>query len=431
MNIGFRLPIPGRPYVSFRVTKAMLSFFMAALAAAFLYFAPFAHAATLLTGADCKLLKANSGTDATITANTVDTLALSGLTSTDYLDITTTLYSLTQSITGNAQLYSTTDSLELARVGAASWNANRSVFAHVIMTPSVHSSTEIMNMTIKNDPSSATNAGPAVSTFTGLNGSVTTTTAWTGSWTLGLRHGAITSGGSLEWKWAVYKCSSPSTDSTAYLTVANNLSDVNSASTSLANLSGVPTSRTVNGHALSSDVTVTKSDVGLGSVENTALSTWAGSTNLATLGTITSGVWNGTVVTVPYGGTSLSSITSGSIMRGNGTSAPSLLAFSGSATDYLSGAGTWTVPPGTGSGLPANAAGFLENDGAGSLSWSTPAGTLPPDSPGALVNDGSGGLSWINDPSYMFDAMALLLLIGGSAAIFLAVAFWRNGSSKS
>lgn len=46
----------------------------------------------------------------------------------------------------------------------------------------------------------------------------------------------------------------------------------------------VPATRTVNGHALSADVTVTKSDVGLGNVEDTALSTWAGSANLVTVG---------------------------------------------------------------------------------------------------------------------------------------------------
>ena len=34
--------------------------------------------------------------------------------------------------------------------------------------------------------------------------------------------------------------------------------------------------------------TVSKSDVGLSNVENTALSTWAGSTNITTLGTVTS-----------------------------------------------------------------------------------------------------------------------------------------------
>ena len=50
-------------------------------------------------------------------------------------------------------------------------------------------------------------------------------------------------------------------------------------------------------------VTLTSTDVGLGSVENTALSTWAGSTNITTLGTIGTGVWNGTAVGILYGGT--------------------------------------------------------------------------------------------------------------------------------
>lgn len=55
----------------------------------------------------------------------------------------------------------------------------------------------------------------------------------------------------------------------------------------------VPTTRTVNGHTLSADISVTKGDVGLGAVENTALSTWAGSTNITTLGTIAAGIKTG------------------------------------------------------------------------------------------------------------------------------------------
>jgi hypothetical protein len=39
-----------------------------------------------------------------------------------------------------------------------------------------------------------------------------------------------------------------------------------------------------------------KTTLGLNNVENTALSTWAGSTNLTTLGTIVTGVWNGTAI---------------------------------------------------------------------------------------------------------------------------------------
>ena len=48
---------------------------------------------------------------------------------------------------------------------------------------------------------------------------------------------------------------------------------------------------------------VAKADVGLGSVENTALSTWAGTANITTLGTITTGVWNGTAISIAKGGT--------------------------------------------------------------------------------------------------------------------------------
>jgi hypothetical protein len=42
-------------------------------------------------------------------------------------------------------------------------------------------------------------------------------------------------------------------------------------------------------------------------VENTALSTWAGTNNLTTVGTITSGVWSGTAVAVENGGTGATS----------------------------------------------------------------------------------------------------------------------------
>ena len=43
-----------------------------------------------------------------------------------------------------------------------------------------------------------------------------------------------------------------------------------------------------------------KSDLTLSNVENTAVSTWAGTTNITTLGTIGTGVWNGTAVADSY-----------------------------------------------------------------------------------------------------------------------------------
>lgn len=46
--------------------------------------------------------------------------------------------------------------------------------------------------------------------------------------------------------------------------------------------------------------TLDKSAVGLANVENTALSTWAGSSNIATVGTVTSGTWQGSVISATY-----------------------------------------------------------------------------------------------------------------------------------
>lgn len=66
------------------------------------------------------------------------------------------------------------------------------------------------------------------------------------------------------------------------------------------------------------DYALTKSDVGLGSVENTALSTWAGSTNLTTLGTIGTGTWNATAIGVTKGGTGLTALgTANQLLRVN------------------------------------------------------------------------------------------------------------------
>lgn len=47
-------------------------------------------------------------------------------------------------------------------------------------------------------------------------------------------------------------------------------------------------------------LSISKSFVGLGNVENTALSTWAGSSSISTLGTISSGVWQGTSISTTY-----------------------------------------------------------------------------------------------------------------------------------
>jgi len=79
-----------------------------------------------------------------------------------------------------------------------------------------------------------------------------------------------------------------------------------------------------------------KSDLSLNLVENTALSTWVGTTNITTLGTIATGVWSGTVIGAAKGGT------------GVANNAASTLTISGNFATTL------TVTEATGVTLPAS-----------------------------------------------------------------------------
>lgn len=64
--------------------------------------------------------------------------------------------------------------------------------------------------------------------------------------------------------------------------------------------------------------TLAKGDIGLGNVENTALSTWVGTTNITTLGTITTGTWQGTGIGIAYINAT-GTPGSGNFLRGDGT----------------------------------------------------------------------------------------------------------------
>ena len=101
-----------------------------------------------------------------------------------------------------------------------------------------------------------------------------------------------------------------------------------------------------NGTGTLSYSTPTKTDIGLSSVENTAISTWAGSTSITTLGTIATGIWHGTSI----------------------------------ADSYISSATTWNGKQAayanlTSIGGLANGAGWLKNDGAGTFTYTTPTAT--------------------------------------------------------
>ena len=75
--------------------------------------------------------------------------------------------------------------------------------------------------------------------------------------------------------------------------------------------------------------------------------------NVSALGTVNSGTWQGTAITVPYGGTGATSFTNGALIRGNGTSALS----AASASDIVSAIGSTAVQNATAAVTSTNLAG--------------------------------------------------------------------------
>lgn len=136
--------------------------------------------------------------------------------------------------------------------------------------------------------------------------------------------------------------------------------------------------RTTAGTGTPEDLTVaqakallalTKSDVGLSLVENTALSTWAGSSSITTLGTITTGTWSGSTIATNKGGTGLSAYTANGLFYASSTSAMGQLGVVNNAVLVTSGSGV----PSLATTLPSS---LTAPDLRGSVSASlTAAGT--------------------------------------------------------
>jgi len=90
--------------------------------------------------------------------------------------------------------------------------------------------------------------------------------------------------------------------------------------------------------------TLTSNDVGLGNVENTALSAWPGSSSIITLGTVTTGTWNASTIATTRGGTGLTAYSTGDLIYASATNTLSRLAFTGTATRYLANTGAGSTP---------------------------------------------------------------------------------------
>lgn len=139
-----------------------------------------------------------------------------------------------------------------------------------------------------------------------------------------------------------------------------------------------------------------KTAVGLGNVENTGLSSWAGSNNISMIGTITSGTWNGTIIPVIYGGTGTSTL--------NGLRTSIAAAASGVNSDITSLAGLTTAltvgQGGTGSTTTAAARLNLGAAASGSNNDITSLGGLT--TPLSVAQGGSGTSTIFTAGSILF-----------------------------
>lgn len=142
------------------------------------------------------LLKANSGTDTSAGATTVDSIATGVLTAKDRLLIEIDVTSITQQTAG-LQMYSVTDATSLGTITSGAISAGETVvFFPITLRVGQAANTSYHLFT----------AGRG--TTLGAMGTLIVTgslTAWTTGFTLGLRHTGVTAGGTMQWSWAVYK----------------------------------------------------------------------------------------------------------------------------------------------------------------------------------------------------------------------------------
>ena len=157
---------------------------------------------------------------------------------------------------------------------------------------------------------------------------------------------------------------------------------------------------TVNANAL-------KTHLSLDAVENTALSTWTGSANIATVGTITSGTWGGTAIAVNKGGTGATDAatarTNLGLEIGSNVQAydAGLTSLAGASTTdriyYLSAPDTWSTVT-VGSGLSFTAGTLSATGGGGGISDGN-KGDITVSSSGAVWTINAGAVDLTTDVS--------------------------------
>lgn len=114
--------------------------------------------------------------------------------------------------------------------------------------------------------------------------------------------------------------------------------------TGVAVRTGTSTWTTRTNTGTSNRITVTNGDGVAGAPTYDISATYVGQTSITTLGTITTGVWNGTTVDPPHGGTGVTTVpTNGQLLVGNGTTYTVANLGSGTGISTTTGAGTLQI----------------------------------------------------------------------------------------
>ena len=185
---------------------------------------------------------------------------------------------------------------------------------------------------------------------------------------------------------------------------------------------------------------------------------WSATTNITTLGTITTGTWNADVLTVSYGGTGASSLTDGGVLFGSGTGAITAMsvladgafivgdgttdpvAESGNTARTSLGVGTGDSPTWTGatlSGLTSGSVIFAGTNGVlsqdnSNLFWNNTNNNLGvgTDSPGLTITNGTSQKAVIHSKSSAGNEDVLMLQKIQSAGV-VSTSFNKAGDSET
>ena len=123
-----------------------------------------------------------------------------------------------------------------------------------------------------------------------------------------------------------------------------------------------------------------------------------GSGNVSALGTVSSGVWQGTAVAVGYGGTGAATLTANSVLLGNGTSAVQVVAPGTSGNVLTSNGTTWTSAATAGSVSSVNGK-------TGTVQSVVIAGTAVASTSGTSI-DFTALPSWVKRITVMFNGVS-------------------------